>query len=218
MSLWSDARSIAKRDPAAKNILEVIFLYSGFHALVIHRGAHWLYRHKCFFLARLLSQLNRFLTGVEIHPGAKIGKGLFIDHGMGIVIGETAQIGDNCTIYHGVTLGGTGKDIGKRHPTIGDNVLIGTGAKILGPFEVGDNSMIGANSVVLNAIDPESTVIGIPGRPIKQTGERIPSVDLDQINLPDPVKQELNNLDGKIACLEERIEQMQKALAEKQKA
>ena len=143
-----------------------------------------------FFLARLFSQLGRFFTGIEIHPGAKIGNGLFIDHGMGIVIGETAEIGDNCTIYHGVTLGGTGKESGKRHPTIGNNVLIGAGAKVLGPIRVGDNAMIGANSVVLRDIPPETTVTGIPGRMVRQQQRRVPSSDLDQIHLPDPVMQE----------------------------
>ena len=144
-----DARSIRDRDPAARTTLEVVLLYQGFHALFYHRQAHWLYQHKHFFLARALSQFARHMTGIEIHPGAKIGKRLFIDHGMGIVIGETAEIGDDCTIYHGVTLGGTGHDTGKRHPTIGNNVLISTGAKVLGPFKVGDNSRIGANAVVL---------------------------------------------------------------------
>lgn len=193
--LIEDARSIAKRDPAAKGIAEVMFLYPGFHALVSHRIAHWFYRKRRFFIARLISQVSRFFTGIEIHPGAVIGKGLFIDHGMGVVIGETAEIGDNCTIYHGVTLGGTGKDTGKRHPTIGNNVLISTGAKILGPFKVGDNSKIGANAVVLNEVEPNTTVVGVPGRAVKRGNVKLaPSIELDQIHIPDPISQELCKL------------------------
>lgn len=149
MGLWEDAKNIRDKDPAARNVAEVIILYPGFHVLVTHKIAHFLYNHKCFFLARFVSQLARHLTGIEIHPGAKIGRKLFIDHGMGIVFGETAEIGDNCTIYHGVTLGGTGKDTGKRHPTLGNNVLIGAGAKVLGPVYIGDNVRVGAGSVVL---------------------------------------------------------------------
>ena len=190
MSLWTDAKNMAAKDPAAKSTLQVILLYSGWHALLWYRPAHFFHRQRLFFLARLFSQLGRFFTGIEIHPGAKIGNGLFIDHGMGIVIGETAEIGDNCTIYHGVTLGGTGKESGKRHPTIGNNVLIGAGAKVLGPIRVGDNAMIGANSVVLRDIPPETTVTGIPGRMVRQQQRRVPSSDLDQIHLPDPVMQE----------------------------
>ena len=149
MGLLEDARNIQRKDPAARTVLEVILLYPGFHILVYHRVAHWLFEHKHFFLARWVSQRGRHKTGIEIHPGAKIGKCLFIDHGMGIVFGETAEIGDNCTIYHGVTLGGTGKDTGKRHPTLGNNVLIGAGTKVLGPVYIGDNARIGAGSVVL---------------------------------------------------------------------
>lgn len=202
MSLLSDARNMAEKDPAAKNVLEVILLYAGFHALVWHRMAHWFYCRRLFFMARLLSQLGRFFTGIEIHPGARIGKNLFIDHGMGIVVGETAEIGDNCTIYHGVTLGGTGKDTGKRHPTIGNNVLIGSGAKVLGPFTVGDNSMVGSNSVVLKEIPPNSTVVGIPGRVVKDKTERVPSRDLDQVSLPDPVNQDLAVLREQLAAIQ----------------
>ena len=145
----ADIRAIKERDPASRNSFEIVLLYSGLHAIMLHRPAHFLYRHKWFFLARFLSQFARFLTGIEIHPGAKIGKGVFIDHGSGVVIGETTEIGDGCTIYQGATLGGTGKEKGKRHPTLGKNVLVGTGAKILGPFKVGDNSKISANAVVL---------------------------------------------------------------------
>lgn len=201
-----DARSIAQRDPAAKGVVEVILLYPGFHAVFNHRFAHWFYKNKMFFMARMVSQISRFITGIEIHPGAVIGKGLFIDHGMGVVIGETAEIGDNCTIYHGVTLGGTGKDTGKRHPTIGDNVLISTGAKILGPFKVGDNSRIGANSVVLSEVEPNTTVVGVPGRPVRKGSVRIaPSIELDHVHTPDPVAQELCRLLSRIEHLEAEV-------------
>lgn len=165
--LYLDAKNIKKKDPAAKNILEVILLYPGFHALVFHRIAHFFYRLKLFFLARLISQFSRFITGIEIHPGAKIGKRLFIDHGMGIVIGETSTIGDDCTIYHNSTLGGTGKDKYKRHPDLGNNVMVGSGAKILGPIKIGDNSKIGANCVVLKDVPDNSTIVGIPGEVVK---------------------------------------------------
>jgi serine O-acetyltransferase len=201
-----DARSIAERDPAAKSTFEVVMLYPGFHAIFFHRFANWFYRMKMFFIARLISQTSRFITGIEIHPGAVIGRGLFIDHGMGVVIGETAEIGDNCTIYHGVTLGGTGKDKGKRHPTIGNNVLISTGAKILGPFKVGDNSKIGANSVVLNEVEPDTTVVGVPGRAVKRGDARVvASIELDQIHNPDPVAQELCKLIMRLESLENTV-------------
>jgi serine O-acetyltransferase len=167
-NLYLDAKNIKDKDPAANNILYVIFLYPGFHILIFHRFAHFLYRIKLKFLARLISQLARFLTGIEIHPGAKIGNRLFIDHGMGIVIGETAEIGDDCTIYHGVTLGGTGKEKKKRHPTICNNVMIGCGAKVLGAITIGDNVKIGANAVVLKDIPSNNTVVGIPGEIVKK--------------------------------------------------
>ncbi len=203
----NDAKEIAKRDPAAKSIFEVVFLYAGFHAIVAHRISHFLYKKKLFFLARLLSQTARFFTGIEIHPGAKIGKGLFIDHGMSVVIGETAEIGDNCTIYHEVTLGGTGKVKGeKRHPTIGNNVLIGAGAKILGPFTVGDNARIGANTFVCNEVDSDSTVVGVKGRTVnKERKSTIASIELDQIHIPDPIAQELSKLQKRIEELESKI-------------
>ena len=169
--LYLDAKNIMQKDPAARNILEVIILYQGFHVLIFHRIAHFLYRYKLFFLARLISQTGRFLTGIEIHPGAKIGKRLFIDHGMGIVIGETAEIGDDCTIYHQVTLGGTGKDKNKRHPTVGNNVMIGAGSKVLGPIKIGNNVKIGAGSVVLSDVEENSTAVGVPiNRVIKKNG------------------------------------------------
>lgn len=166
--LYLDAKNIIDKDPAAPNILSVILLYPGFHAIVNHRITHFLYKHKFIFLSRLLSQVSRFLTGIEIHPGAKIGNRLFIDHGMGIVIGETSIIGNNCTIYHQVTLGGTGKDKGKRHPTLENNVMVGTGSKILGPITIGENSKIGANSVVLSDVPKNCTAVGVPVRIIKK--------------------------------------------------
>ena len=165
--LYEDAKNIQKKDPAAKNIWYVILLYQGFHILIFYRFGHFLYKHRLFFLARLVSQIARFFTGIEIHPGAKIGKRLFIDHGMGIVIGETTTIGDDCTIQHGVTLGGTGKDKYKRHPDIGNNVMIGCGAKILGPIKIGDNVKIGANAVVTKPIEDNCTVVGIPRKGCK---------------------------------------------------
>ena len=202
-----NARAILQRDPAAKSLMEVIFLYPGFHSVTLHCIASWFYKRKLLFIARLISQLSRFATGIEIHPGAKIGKGLFIDHGTAVVIGETSEIGDNCTIYHGVRLGGTGKETGKRHPTIGNNVLISAGSKVLGPLVVGDNSKIGANAVVLNNVEPDSTVVGVPGRTVKRAGERIaPSLELDQIHIPDPVSQELCKLLIRIEKLEGKIE------------
>lgn len=160
--LYQDAKNIMNKDPAARNILEVIILYPGFHILIFHRIANFLYRHKLFFLARLISQIGRFVTGIEIHPGAKIGKRLFIDHGMGIVIGETAEVGNDCTIYHQVTLGGTGKDKNKRHPTVGNNVMIGAGSKVLGPIKIGNNVKIGAGAVVIHEVEDNTTVVGTP--------------------------------------------------------
>ena len=197
-----------RRDPAARSKLEVFLLYQGVHAVIFHRVSHWLWQHDCRFLARLNSQIARHCTGIEIHPGATIGKRLVIDHGMGIVIGETAEVGDDCLIYHGVTLGGTGKDQGKRHPTIGNNVLISTGAKVLGPFTVGDNSRIGANAVVLQEVPPDSTVVGIKARVVKIAGQRIgpsPAYTLDQINLPDPLAQELCRLQSRVYANEQKL-------------
>ena len=167
-NLYEDANNIKEKDPAVKNILEVILLYQGFHILIYHRIAHFLYKHNLLFIARLISQLGRFFTGIEIHPGAKIGRRLFIDHGMGIVIGETAEIGDDCTIYHGATLGGTGKDKNKRHPTIGNNVMVGCGAKILGPITIGNNVKIGAGSIVLKPVEDNVTVVGVPAHVVRK--------------------------------------------------
>lgn len=202
----ADIRAIKERDPASRNSFEIVLLYSGLHAIMLHRPAHFLYRHKWFFLARFLSQFARLLTGIEIHPGAKIGKGVFIDHGSGVVIGETTEIGDGCTIYQGATLGGTGKEKGKRHPTLGKNVLVGTGAKILGPFKVGDNPKIAANAVVLEEIPPNSTAVGVPARVVKQNGVRI-CEDLDQIHIPDPVSQELCQMRYRIDKLEKMLKE-----------
>ncbi len=203
-----EIRVIKERDPAIKSSAEVL-LYPCFYAILFHRLGHFFYKHKWFFIARLISQISRGLTGIEIHPGAKIGKGLFIDHGMGVVIGETCEIGDNVTIYHGVTLGGTGKDHGKRHPTIGNNVMISTGAKVLGPFKVGDNSRIAANAVVLQEVPEDSTVVGIPGKVVRIQGKRVdPCKELDQVDVPDPIKMELCRMNSRIKELEEVIEKM----------
>ncbi len=202
-----DIRAILERDPAARNGLEVFLLYPGFHALLYHRLAHWFYKHRMKFMARWVSQTCKFWTGIEIHPGASIGRGLFIDHGTGVVIGETAEIGDNCTIYQGVTLGGTGKDHGKRHPTLGNNVMVGAGAKVLGPFKVGDNSKIAANAVVLSEIEADSTCVGVPARVVRRGGAKVtPQADLDQIHIPDPVSMELCRLLVRIESLEKKLE------------
>jgi serine O-acetyltransferase len=195
-----DIQSVMERDPAARTAWEVFALYPGVHALMAHRLANRLYRKGHFFAARWLSQHSCRRTGIEIHPGAEIGKGLFIDHGVGIVIGETTTIGDNCTIYQGVTLGGTGKDKGKRHPSIGNNVMIGAGAKVLGPFTVGDNSKIAAGAVVLSEVPPNCTCVGVPGRIVKK--DDISVFDLDQIHLPDPVAMELCKLKSRLDKLE----------------
>ena len=192
MGLLEDARNIQRKDPAARSVLEVILLYPGFHILVYHRIAHWLYQHKRFFLARWVSQHGRRRTGIEIHPGATIGRCLFIDHGMGVVIGETTVIGDNCTLYQGVTLGGTGKDQGKRHPTLGNDVLVGAGAKVLGPFRVGDNARVAAGAVVLDAVPDNATAVGVPARIVRVGGKRVmDNSTLDQIHVADPVAQEM---------------------------
>lgn len=205
-SIKEELASIKERDPAATSGLEVALLYSGFHAVLAYRVAHILHTHGHVLGARVISQGAKFLTGIEIHPGAKIGKGLFIDHGSGVVIGETAEIGDNCTLYQGVTLGGTGKDVGKRHPTLGNNVMIGAGAKVLGPFRIGDNSKIAANAVVLSEVPPDSTAVGIPAKVVKRNDRR---VDLDQVHIPDPVSQELCRLTHKIELLEKRISELE---------
>ncbi len=201
--MLADIKAIRERDPAARSDFEVFLMYSGFHAVCCHRIAHWFYCQKLFGFARMISQINRFFTGIEIHPGAKIGKGLFIDHGMGVVIGETTEIGDNCTLYQGVTLGGTGKETGKRHPTLGNNVMVGSGAKVLGPFTVGDNSKIAAGAVVLNEVPPNSTCVGVPARIVKINHKRV--TDLDQVHIPDPVSQELCRMQAQLDRLEKKL-------------
>lgn len=209
--LREEIEAIKTRDPAVRSDLEALICYPGLHAVIVHRLTHKLYRRKMFFLSRVISNIARFFTGVEIHPGAKIGRGVFIDHGMGVVIGETAEVGDMATIYQGVTLGGTGKDVGKRHPTIGKNVVISSGAKVLGPFTVGDNSKIGAGAVVLKEVPPNCTVVGVPGRIVVQDNKRVNSckdiIDLDQISLPDPVAQEF-------ACMMKKIERLESEISE----
>ena len=195
-----------RRDPAARSKLEIFLLYPGVHAILYHRLAHWMYRHRWFFLARCVSQWNRVWTGIEIHPGATIGHRLVIDHGMGIVIGETAEIGDDCLLYQGVTLGGTGKDKGKRHPTLGNNVLVGSGAKVLGPFTVGDNARIAAGAVVLSEVPANATAVGVPARIVRMAGKPVYYADdVDQIHLEDPVHQELNSLAERIGELERQL-------------
>ena len=198
--------SIRQRDPAAKSDIEVLLLYSGLHATLAYRVSHKLYVGGHTFSARAVSQAAKFLTGIEIHPGATIGKGLVIDHGTGVVIGETTEIGDNCTLYQGVTLGGTGKDVGKRHPTLGDNVLVGAGAKVLGPILIESNSKIAANAVVLKDIPESSTAVGIPARIVRQGGRRVD--DLDQVHIPDPVSQEIQRLEQKISDLSNELQQL----------
>ena len=207
MGLWEDAKNIRDKDPAARNVAEVIILYPGFHVLVTHKIAHFLYNHRCFFLARFVSQLARHLTGIEIHPGAKIGRKLFIDHGMGIVFGETTEIGDNCTIYHGVTLGGTGKDHGKRHPTIGNNVLLSCGAKVLGPFRVGDNARIASNAVVLSEVPEDATAVGIPAQIVRIAGRVTHYADdVDQSSVENPTLERLEALSQRVEFLEKLLD------------
>ncbi|HJV47581.1 MAG TPA: serine O-acetyltransferase [Bacillota bacterium] len=206
-----DIEAVFERDPAARSTLEVVLTYSGLHAIWLYRVAHSLWRNKWFTFGRMVSQFARFLTGIEIHPGAVIGKNLFIDHGSGVVIGETCEIGDNVTLYQGVTLGGTGKEKGKRHPTIGNNVVIASGAKVLGSMKIGDNSKVGAGSVVLQEVPPNSTVVGIPGRIVIQNGVRIPG-DLDQVNLPDPVSDMLRSMQKEIDQLKQELEEVKGGL------
>lgn len=202
-----DIKAVFERDPAARSIIEVLTTYPGLRAIWMHRIAHWLWRKKLRLLARVISEIGRFLNGIEIHPGAQIGKGFFIDHGMGVVIGETTIIGDNCTLFQGVTLGGTGKEKGKRHPTLRNGVVVGTGAKILGNIEIGDGVRIGAGSVVVKSVPPNCTVVGVPGRVVKRQGKRAKETILDHGNLPDPVVEMLRQL-------EEQINELNKHLAE----
>ena len=212
--LKSDIQAVFDRDPAARSKAEVIFCYPGLHAVWFHRVAHWFWKHEFYFIGRFISHLGRFFTGIEIHPGATIGKGFFIDHGMGVVIGETAEIGDNVTLYHGVTLGGVSWEKVKRHPTIEDNVVIGSGAKVLGPFSVGKGSKIGSNSVVVKEVPANSTVVGIPGRVVLATEKPSEKVDLEHGNLPDPEAKA-------ISCLFDQIRELERkyaALAAEQEA
>ena len=200
------------RDPAARSKLEIFLLYPGVHAILFHRVSHWLYRHRLFFLARLNSQIARHITGIEIHPGARIGRRFVIDHGMGIVIGETAEIGNNVTLYHGVTLGGTGKDQGKRHPTIGNGVMIACGAKVLGPFKVGDGARIASNAVVLSEIPAEATAVGVPARVVRIAGEKMNyAADVDQIHITDPVQKELQAISSRLEWLEKLMDEQAKS-------
>jgi serine O-acetyltransferase len=210
----SDIATVKRKDPAARNTLEILLTYSGLHAVLLYRVSHALYLRKLYTLARLISQIARFITGVEIHPGAKIGRGLFIDHGSGVVIGETAEIGNNCLIYQGVTLGGTGKERGKRHPTLGNNVMVGAGARVLGPFRVGNNVKIAANAVVLESIPDNCTAVGVPAKIVKRNGVRVNNnSDLDQIHIPDPVSQELCRHNLAIERLQKRIDELENAKA-----
>ncbi len=201
--LKEDIKCVKERDPAATSYIEIMLLYPGFKAVRAHRKAHWFYKHNMHFIARYISQKSAAKTNIEIHPGAKIGRRFFIDHGTGVVIGETAEIGDDVTLYQGVTLGGTGKDVGKRHPTVGSGVMIGAGAKVLGPFTIGNNSNIAAGSVVLHPIPDNCTAVGTPARVIKRDGKRVDY--LDQIHIPDPVSQELEKLNKRIEELENEL-------------
>lgn len=209
--LKRDIQAVLDRDPAARSVLEVILCYPGLHALWLHRIAHWLWTHDLKLLARMVSNLSRWLTLIEIHPGARIGEGFFIDHGAGVVIGETAQIGDNVTLYQGVTLGGTGKEKGKRHPTIGNNVVIGTGARILGAITVGDNCKIGAGAVALRDVPPDCTVVGNPGRIVRRSGQKVDL--LDHVNLPDPVAAALDQLTKEVHRLQAKVKNLEAELA-----
>jgi serine O-acetyltransferase len=206
--IHEDIQTVVKKDPAARNELEVLMCYPGVWALIWHRPAHWLYKHNLKLLARVISQEARKSTGIEIHPGAKIGKRCFIDHGMGVVIGETTEIGDDCTLYQGITLGGTGKEKGKRHPTLGNRVVVSSGARVLGPFKVGDDVKIGSGSLVLQEIPNGCTVVGVPGKIVRRFGED--TEDLNQVDLPDPIDVELECLRRRIVMLENKINQLTK--------
>ena len=211
--LKEEIASIKARDPAVRSAWEVIFLYPSFKAVRSYRIAHWFHERGHFFIARWISQHSRHKTGIEIPPGAKIGKGLFIDHGAGVVIGETTEIGDNCTLYQNVTLGGTGKDLGKRHPTLGNNVMVGAGARVLGPFKIGDNSKIAANAVVLEEVPPNCTAVGVPARIVRINGVRVNNSDLDQVHIPDPVSQLICEQQMQIDRLTRELGELKKRLA-----
>jgi serine O-acetyltransferase len=201
-----DLQAVFERDPAATSRLEVFLTYSGFHALLAYRVSHWLWNRRIPLFPRILSQLARWLTGVEIHPGATIGTGFFIDHGMGVVIGETTEIGDYVTLFQGVTLGGTGKERGKRHPTLGNHVVVGAGAKVLGGIRIGDNVKVGANAVVLRSVPANSTVVGNPGRIVKYDGERLPEATMDHTNIPDPIAERFESMGQELIALRKKIE------------
>lgn len=208
-TLREDLRVVFERDPAVRSALEIVLCYPGFHAMLFYRFANWLWRNEFFLAGRFVSHLGRFFTGIEIHPGATIGKGFFIDHGMGVVIGETAEIGDNCTLYHQVTLGGTSWAKEKRHPTLGNNVVIGSGAKVLGPFKVGDGSKIGSNSVVVKEVPENSTVVGVPGRMVISEGKKVEAkVDLEHGQLPDPEAKAISCLFDQIRTLEQKVKEL----------
>ncbi|QMT17553.1 serine O-acetyltransferase [Planococcus maritimus] len=206
--LKEDIDVIFEQDPAARSYIEVMLTYAGLHAIWAHRLAHFFFKKKLFFIARAISQVSRFFTGIEIHPGAVIGRRLFIDHGMGVVVGETCEIGNDVTLYQGVTLGGTGKERGKRHPTLADNVLVATGAKVLGSITVGENSKVGAGSVVLKDVPANSTVVGIPGKVVIQDGVKVKTRDLNHQNMPDPVMDKCDGMEMKIAALQREVEQL----------
>lgn len=215
--LKEEFESIKARDPAVRSALEVFLLYPSYRAIRDYRMAHWFYAHGYYFIARWISQRSRHATGIEIHPGAKIGRGLFIDHGAGVVIGETTEIGDNCTLYQNVTLGGTGKDIGKRHPTLGNNVMVGAGARVLGPMKIGDNVKIAANAVVLDEVPPNCTAVGVPARVVKRNGVRVSNSDLDHIHLPDPVSEIMCKHLMLIEKLQKQVEELKKEIDELKK-
>ena len=208
--LKNQVKTAKERDPAAVSTAEILLTYSGVHAVINHRVAHWLHKHKVPFIPRWISQYSRFFTGIEIHPGAKIGSGFFIDHGMGVVIGETSEIGNNVTLYQGVTLGGTGKEKGKRHPTIGNNVVISAGAKVLGSIEIGNNVIIGAGAVVVKSVPDNCTVVGVPGRIVKIGGEKVLSDEFHRMNLPDPVSEILSDCCARIDFLEKELKEFKK--------
>lgn len=209
--IWLDVKAVQERDPAARNALEVLLLYQGVHALIWHRFAHWFYKHHMFFIARWISQVSRFLTLIEIHPGAQMGHGILIDHGCGVVIGETTVVGDNCTIYQGVTLGGVGLEKGKRHPTLGNNVTVGAGAKILGAFEVGDNCTIAANAVLLKPLENDTTAVGIPARPVKVGGVPVPKAMAAAVT-----QEEYARMADRVMELEEELERLSQRILRKE--
>ena len=208
--LREDIAIVKEKDPAARSSLEILLTYSGLKAVRSYRRAHWFYQHKWFTIARIISQRARHQTGIEIHPGAQIGKGLFIDHGMGVVIGETTVIGDNCLLYQGVTLGGTGKDKGKRHPTLGDNVMVGAGAKVLGPINIGNNVKVAANAVVLKDIPDNCTAVGVPARIARMAGQKVQQQDLDQIHIPDLTMEDITMLKSAVTCLRTEMSKLEK--------